>query len=222
MGSRMPSMAGMSMWNGNPGQTGSMYDLAGQGALQPHMTGMSNGSMGMGMPMHMGLPMGQMGMGGMGMGMGMGQMGQMSPMGMPMMMGSPGMMPHNPFDNQSQMGGMGMNGGMGGMGGMGAPRNTVMTNLGGMAGPGSVGGGDMASPIGAGQGGDGQGVDGQGRGMSTYSLGTTHPLAQLPDVSDKADPSDEEVVDALRRYLATQDLMRVYVPLLSWGCIRKG
>lgn len=219
MGSRMPSMAGMSMWNGMGPQTGSMYDLNTQQPLQPHMTGMSAGSMGMGMPM-----MSPMGMNGMNMGMGMG-----SPMGMPMMpmnmkmgggmMGSPGMMPQNPFDNQMGMANMG-NMGMGGMGmGMGAPRNTVMTNLGGMAGPGSAG--DAASAAGGME--PGQGVD---RGMSAYTL-NSHPLAQAQDqtsvqgqgqgqggvqaVNESADPSDAEVVDALRAYLATQDLMRVYV-----------
>ncbi len=72
--------------------------------------------------------------------------------------------------------------------GMGAPRNTVMSALGGY---GNVGV--------------------QNR-MSTYSLATTaNPLgnAAPPAPSENSNPSDEEVTGILRRYLTSQDLMSV-------------
>jgi chitin synthase len=48
------------------------------------------------------------------------------------------------------------------------------------------------------------------RAVSSYSLATTsHPLAQMPEVNQEANPKDEEVLDVLRRYLAGQDLMSV-------------
>jgi len=77
--------------------------------------------------------------------------------------------------------------------GMGAPRNTVMSNLAGMAGP--TGGGGMPNPR-----------------MSTFSLATTaNPLqASVPlETSDDPSPEDGEVLSVLRRYLAQQDLMSV-------------
>lgn len=119
-------------------------------------------------------------------------------------MSTPGM-PINPFDSPMTMPldvsgrqsgyypqypsvpGMGM--------GMGAPRGSVMTNLGGY--------GMMPTPP--------QGQAGMPRGVSTYSLATTanHPLAPPPQVNQGSSPEDEEVVGVLRRYLATQDLMSV-------------
>jgi chitin synthase len=76
--------------------------------------------------------------------------------------------------------------------GMGAPRNTVMSNLAGMAGP---TGGGMPNPR-----------------MSTFSLATTaNPLqASAPlEPNDDPAPEDGEVLSVLRRYLAQQDLMSV-------------
>jgi chitin synthase len=67
---------------------------------------------------------------------------------------------------------------------MGAPRNTVMSGLAGMANP----------------------------RMSSYSLATTaNPLqAAIPlEPTDDPEPSDTEVLGVLRRYLAQQDLMSV-------------
>jgi chitin synthase len=68
--------------------------------------------------------------------------------------------------------------------GMGAPGNTVMSGLAGMANP----------------------------RMSSYSLATTaNPLqAAIPlEPTDDPEPSDTEVLGVLRRYLAQQDLMSV-------------
>ena len=73
--------------------------------------------------------------------------------------------------------------------GMGAPRNTVMSNLAGMA------SGGMPNPR-----------------MSTFSLATTaNPLQNsVPlEPSDDPSPEDGEVLSVLRRYLAQQDLMSV-------------
>jgi len=70
-----------------------------------------------------------------------------------------------------------------------------MSNLAGMAGP---AGGGMPNPR-----------------MSTFSLATTaNPLQNVapPEPSDDPEPSDGEVLAVLRRYLAQQDLMSVYVP----------
>jgi chitin synthase len=79
--------------------------------------------------------------------------------------------------------------------GMGAPRGSVMTNLGGY--------GMMPTPP--------QGQVQMPRGVSTYSLATTtnHPLAPPPQINQGSNPDDEEVVGVLRRHLATQDLMSV-------------
>lgn len=98
-----------------------------------------------------------------------------SPLGMNM--GMPLMPPQPPHP------GMG-----GGMMGMGAPRNTVFSNLGGMAAP-----------------------PGLPTRMSTFSLATTaNPLGAAPLLpNETANPGDEEVLSVLRRYLASQDLMSV-------------
>ena len=126
-----------------------------------------------------------------------------SPMMQPMQMG----MPMNPFDSPMmapvsdggrQSGFYPQYPAVPGMMGMGAPRGSVMTNLGGY--------GMM------GQGGPGGGAPGMPRGVSAYSLATTtqnHPLAPPPQVNQASSPEDEEVVGVLRRYLATQDLMSV-------------
>jgi hypothetical protein len=68
-----------------------------------------------------------------------------------------------------------------------------MSNLAGMAGPGP----GMPNPR-----------------MSTFSLATTaNPLQNVapPEPSDDPEPSDAEVLTVLRKYLAQQDLMSVYV-----------
>jgi chitin synthase len=159
------SMAGLSMWGG-----GSVYDYPQNppGNMHPQMTGMSGGS----------------------------------PMMAPMHMGMLHQQPNNPFDSPMTMP-IDANGRQSGyypqypavpsVMGMGAPRGSVMTNLGGygMMGPGAASGG-------------------MPRGASTYSLATTnHPLAPAPQVNPASSPGDEEVVSVLRRYLATQDLMSV-------------
>ena len=72
--------------------------------------------------------------------------------------------------------------------GMGAPRNSILSNMGGY--------GNM--PV-------------QNR-MSTFSLATTaNPFAGGPALmpSPNPNPSEEEVLGVLRRYLASQDLMTV-------------
>lgn len=188
-GSRVQSMAGMSMWGG--GGPGSQYGPAGPGS-----------------EMMMGMPMG-----------GHPGMMQHSPGYFPHMMPNMGMgmgpMPHhNPFDSP---GGAGSDRGsvhpqqmyppyaspgmmpspVPGMMGMGAPRNTVMSGLGGMAG---------------------------NRGMSTYSLATTaNPLMQSapPQPSENPDPSDDEIMMVLRRYLSSQDLMSVYVQAIPLLLLKK-
>jgi len=79
----------------------------------------------------------------------------------------------------------------------GAPRNSVATNL-NMFG-GSGGGGLMQPPSMA---------ELQQRPMSTFSLATTaNPFASTP--SQSTDPTDEELLQVLRIYLSTQDLMTV-------------
>lgn len=130
------------------------------------------------------------------------QPGFMHPQMTGMSGGSPMMMPPmNPFDSPHQgpmmmpmsdggRPGSGFYPPVPGMMGMGAPRGSVMTNLGGY-------GGGPTNP-------------GMPRGVSTYSLATTnHPLAQPPSVNESSEPGDEEVVSVLRRYLAAQDLMTV-------------
>ena len=84
------------------------------------------------------------------------------------------------------------------------PRNSVMTNLnmfGGGGGMGSQTGypGAMAPPMGP--------LGMQQRPMSTFSLATTANAFSGP--SNNPDPSDDELVNALRLYLSTQDLMTV-------------
>lgn len=79
-----------------------------------------------------------------------------------------------------------------------APRNTVMTNMN------MFGGGDLTGsqsgfapppPV------------GEARPMSTFSLATTvNPFA---GPSMNPDPTDDDLVNALRNYLSTQDLMSV-------------
>ncbi|CDO75020.1 Glycosyltransferase Family 2 protein [Trametes cinnabarina] len=86
----------------------------------------------------------------------------------------------------------------------GAPRNTVMTNVNMFGGAGDVHGsqGGFAPPMAPGLMGGGQ------RPMSTFSLATTvNPFAGGPSMS--TDPSDDELITALRAYLSTQDLMTV-------------
>jgi chitin synthase len=146
--SRVPSMAGMSMWGG-----GSVYD----------------GGMGYNQPMNMPPP--HAGMYG-------------NPFDSPASEHA-SLRPHTLFPPS----GLGM--------GMGAPRNSVMSGLGGYGMP-------------------------QTR-MSSYSLATTAnplgggpPLPLIPNGDPK--PSDEEVMSVLQRYLAQQDLMSVYVLLSSCYC----
>lgn len=175
-------MAGLSMWGGGGG--GSQYGPAGPGS---EMMGM-----GPGMGGYPGMPHSP------------GYFPQMMPPNMNMGMGM-GMPHHNPFDSPSggsDRGSMhlhpqtmyppyaspGMHAPSPGPGmmGMGAPRNTIMSNLGGM------GGGN--------------------RGMSTYSLATTaNPLMQSapPQPSENPDPTDDEIMMVLRRYLSSRDLMSV-------------
>nr|XP_018266092.1 chitin synthase [Kwoniella dejecticola CBS 10117]OBR88250.1 chitin synthase [Kwoniella dejecticola CBS 10117] len=186
---RVQSMAGMSMW-GNGSNVN--FDQSGmQNPMNPTYTGgsfMDNGSMrGSFYPPQMGMmnPM-------MGPGMGSG-MGMMSPMQGHM----------SPLHTGSQHGGhmnMGMGMGMGMMG-MGAPRNTIMSNLGG------------------GGGGSGYPQQQQSR-MSSYSLATTanplgpsgesgrDPLAGL-NVDERSEVEDQDVLDKLKAWLSKQDLMNV-------------
>ena len=87
-----------------------------------------------------------------------------------------------------------------------APRNTFMTNMNMFGGSGDIHGsqGGFAPPMAPGLMG---GMGGQ-RPMSTFSLATTvNPFASGPSMS--TDPSDEELITALRAYLSTQDLMTV-------------
>jgi chitin synthase len=168
------SMAGLSMWGG-----GSQYGPAGPGSemyqmhphQQMHPQMMSPGYFN---------PHAQFAHPGMGMGM--------NPFDSPLAgsehgsVRAPSFYPPYPQGQQ------------GGHPGMGAPRNTVMSNLAGMAGP-TGGGGGMPNPR-----------------MSTFSLATTaNPLQQAAPLepSDDASPEDGEVLAVLRRYLAQQDLMSV-------------
>ncbi|KAI0782569.1 glycosyltransferase family 2 protein [Abortiporus biennis] len=82
-----------------------------------------------------------------------------------------------------------------------APRNTVMTNM-NMFGGGNMSGSQMGAPSIA-QGGMGM----EQRPMSTFSLATSvNPFA---GPSMNPDPSDDDLINALRNYLSTQDLMTV-------------
>lgn len=160
---RVPSMAGLSMWGG-----GSVYDAPQHpGFSQPNLTGMSGSPsmmpMGMGMPTNPNAPVNPF-------------ESPVPPMVDPRQSGF-----YSPYPAQPSMLGMG------------APRGSVMTNLGGFSG-----------------GGGGVQQGGMPRGMSTYSLATTnHPLAPLPSVNEASNPGDEEVLSVLKRYLAAQDLMSV-------------
>ncbi|KAG8831172.1 hypothetical protein FRC17_003530 [Serendipita sp. 399] len=90
----------------------------------------------------------------------------------------------------------------GGTGGPAVPRNSVMTNLNMFGG----GGGSMGSaPPSSFPGGFGQ----QQRPMSTFSMATSiNPLMNSAP-SLNPNPSDEELLNVLRIYLSTQDLMTV-------------
>ena len=81
-----------------------------------------------------------------------------------------------------------------------APRNTVMTNLnmfGGDASGSQAGG--FAAPMAPGL--------QETRPMSTFSMATSvNPFA---GPSMNPDPNDDDLVNALRNYLSTQDLMTV-------------
>jgi chitin synthase len=89
------------------------------------------------------------------------------------------------------------------------PRNTVMTNLNMFSGGGGIGGGGGGS-----QSAQSGGFDGvppsipQPRPISTFSMATTiGPMASGPSLNPN--PSDEDLFNALRMYLSTQDLMTV-------------
>ena len=82
-----------------------------------------------------------------------------------------------------------------------APRNTVMTNLNMFGGDttGSQSGGFNPTP---------PGPIGDTRPMSTFSMATSvNPFNSGPSMNPN--PSDEELTNALRTYLSTQDLMSV-------------
>lgn len=128
-------------------------------------------------------------------------------------MGGMGMMPMMASSDYGGMQGFGYagsayGGSAYGGGGAMAPRNSVMTNLnmfgGGapsMAGMGSVTGQGAPPSAFAGLG------SGQ-RPMSTFSMATSvNPFMNAP--SQNANPTDEELLNVLRLYLSTQDLMTV-------------
>jgi chitin synthase len=81
-----------------------------------------------------------------------------------------------------------------------APRNTVMSlnMLGNTSGSQA---GDFAPPMAPGM--------QAGRPMSTFSMATSVNPFATPSPSMNPNPSDEELVSALRQYLSTQDLMTV-------------
>ncbi|KAI0043471.1 glycosyltransferase family 2 protein [Auriscalpium vulgare] len=98
-----------------------------------------------------------------------------------------------------------------GMMGAGVPRNTMMTNFGGGMFAGSAGalGGSPAHSLNNGAEPPllPPGALGSARPMSTFSMATSvNPFA---GPSQNPNPSDDEVVQALRNYLSTQDLMTV-------------
>ena len=91
-------------------------------------------------------------------------------------------MPQLPYQNTGSAYGMMPN----------APRNTVMTNM-------NMFGGDGITPQFTGAGGT--------RPMSTFSMATSvNPFA---GPSMNPDPTDDDLFNALRNYLSTQDLMTV-------------
>ncbi|KZP21641.1 glycosyltransferase family 2 protein [Athelia psychrophila] len=77
------------------------------------------------------------------------------------------------------------------------PRNTMMTNFNMFGGSGSVMGGMGPPPS----------LGAQPRPMSTFSMATTANMFAGP--SQNPNPTDEDLVNALRNYLSTQDLMTV-------------
>lgn len=81
-----------------------------------------------------------------------------------------------------------------------APRNTVMSM--GMFGANASGSqaGDFAPPMAPGM---------QGRPMSTFSMATSVNPFATPSPSMNPNPNDDELTNALRQYLSTQDLMTV-------------
>lgn len=79
------------------------------------------------------------------------------------------------------------------------PRNTMMTNL-------NMFGGGTGSQIG-GFGGAPPSAGVQQRPMSTFSMATTANMFAGPSMNPN--PTDEDLFNALRNYLSTQDLMTV-------------
>lgn len=77
------------------------------------------------------------------------------------------------------------------------PRNTMMTNFNMFGGSGS----QMGAPGGA------PPSLGQQRPMSTFSMATTANMFSGPNMNPN--PTDEDLFNALRNYLSTQDLMTV-------------
>ena len=78
------------------------------------------------------------------------------------------------------------------------PRNTMMTNFNMFGGSGSLVGGMGGHPPSLGT---------QPRPMSGFSMATTANLFAGP--SQNPNPTDEDLINALRNYLSTQDLMTV-------------
>ena len=76
------------------------------------------------------------------------------------------------------------------------PRNTMMTNL-------NMFGGGTGSQIG----GAPPSIGAQQRPMSTFSMATTANMFTGPSMNPN--PTDEDLFNALRNYLSTQDLMTV-------------
>ena len=79
------------------------------------------------------------------------------------------------------------------------PRNTMMNPYTGFAAPSSAMNGG-ASEYGA--------TPGGGRPMTMFSSGNPFEAQPLPpSINDNSDPSDDEIVDVIKQYLAAQDLM---------------
>jgi chitin synthase len=121
--------------------------------------------------------------------------------------GGPGSVAGSDYGHgQMQMGGMPMYPQTTGVYGVmppAGPRNTVMTNLNMFSGGnGGVGGGSQSGGF------DAPPTLPQPRPMSTFSLATTvGPMASGPSLNPN--PSDDDLFNALRLYLSTQDLMTV-------------
>lgn len=77
------------------------------------------------------------------------------------------------------------------------PRNTMMTNMNMFGGSGSQVGAPSGAPPSL----------GQARPVSTFSMATTANLFAGPSMNPN--PTDEDLFNALRNYLSTQDLMTV-------------